>query len=80
MPLAVCFEPSGNYLSQCYRNAPDASSATLVTPTSGGLTTGIDAVPQPANRRAGHLSTKVGRPAGISAQTRKPVKNVVTRW
>lgn len=49
IPLAVCFEPSGNYLWQCYRNAPDASSATLVTPTSGGLTIGIDAVLQPAN-------------------------------
>lgn len=49
VPLAVCFEPSGNYLSQCYRNAPDASSATLVTPTSGGVSTGIDAVLQPAS-------------------------------
>jgi protocatechuate 3,4-dioxygenase beta subunit len=48
-PLAICFQPPYGYLSQCYRNASDASSATPVTPTPGGITTGIDAVLQPAN-------------------------------
>ncbi|HEU5269832.1 MAG TPA: carboxypeptidase regulatory-like domain-containing protein [Jatrophihabitans sp.] len=49
VPLAVCFQPPYGYASQCYRNAPDAGSATPVTPTSGAITTGIDAVLQPAN-------------------------------
>lgn len=51
-PLAICFQPpyapSGGYQAQCYRNAPEAGSATLVTPTSGAITSGIDAVLQPA--------------------------------
>lgn len=49
VPLAVCFQPPYGYQQQCYRNAPDVSSATPVTPTSGGVTNGIDAVLQPAN-------------------------------
>ena len=50
IPLVICFiggawDP-GEYLLQCYRNAPDESSATPVTPTPGEFTSGIDAVLQ----------------------------------
>ncbi|HEX8344822.1 MAG TPA: carboxypeptidase regulatory-like domain-containing protein [Actinoplanes sp.] len=50
IPLVICFigeywDP-GYWLPQCYRNAPDESSATPVTPTPGEFTSGIDAVLQ----------------------------------
>jgi protocatechuate 3,4-dioxygenase beta subunit len=52
IPLVICFigeywDP-GYWLPQCYRNAPDESSATPVTPTPGEFTSGIDAVLQSA--------------------------------
>jgi protocatechuate 3,4-dioxygenase beta subunit len=50
IPLVICFEGDhwdpGTFLRQCYRNAPDESSATPVTPTPGEFTSGIDAVLQ----------------------------------
>jgi protocatechuate 3,4-dioxygenase beta subunit len=50
VPLVICFEGEhwdpGAFLRQCYRNAPDESSATPVTPTPGEFTSGIDAVLQ----------------------------------
>jgi phage gp45-like len=50
VPLVFCFLPPPSYnLSQCYRNAPDIGGGTPVTPTPGGITSGIDAVLQPAN-------------------------------
>lgn len=53
IPLVICFEGEhwdpGAYLRQCYRNAPDESSATAVTPTPGEFTSGIDAVLQSAH-------------------------------
>ncbi|HEX8095175.1 carboxypeptidase regulatory-like domain-containing protein [Jatrophihabitans sp.] len=50
-PMVVCFEgpytDAGTaYQSQCYLNAPDSSTATPITPTSGEITDGIDAVLQ----------------------------------
>ncbi|HEX8080071.1 MAG TPA: carboxypeptidase regulatory-like domain-containing protein [Jatrophihabitans sp.] len=53
IPLVICFRGEywdpGAYLRQCYRNAPDESSATAVTPTPGEFTSGIDAVLQSAD-------------------------------
>ena len=52
-PLVVCFAPpydesGAGYQWQCYRDAPDSSTATPVTPTAGETTGGIDAVLQEA--------------------------------
>ena len=50
IPLVICFQGDywdpGTYLRQCYRNAPDESSATAVTPAPGAYTSGIDAALQ----------------------------------
>ena len=50
IPLVVCFWPytymDPFYLPQCYRNAPDETSGTAVTPTPGEFTSGVDAVLQ----------------------------------
>jgi hypothetical protein len=48
-PLVICFEPpyfgsDVSYQPQCYRNAPDRTTATPVTPTPGAVIGGIDAV------------------------------------